>query len=197
MLLTPQSSKSLTNLSTNALNISTSPLSIAATGLTEPLLQRSISSDSVSLVRDPLPTQKSNFKDRVTLENPLNNELRYLLDPTADDTFAGAYNLGKLDGRTGIRSSEISSSDRVDYTRFHLDQTSSFNLFLKGAIGNVAVDLLDASGTTIASSADGRLLLARGISTTQNFDTHDVALNLSSCNHSLPPSKWLHGALGN
>ena len=220
MLLTPQSSKSLTDLSTNALNISTSPLSIAATGLTEPLLQRPItavsnastnletgiiivggsptiatevnplvsttsnlvnrSNDIVSLVRDPLPTQKSKFKDRVTFENPLNNELRYLLDPTADDTIATAYNLGKLDGRTGIRSSEISSSDQVDYTRFHLDRTSSFNLFLKGAIGNVAVDLLDASGTTIASSADGRLLLSRGISTTQNFDTHDVALNLSS-----------------
>ena len=223
MLLTPQSSKSLTNLSTNALNVSTSPLSIAATGLTEPLLHRSItavsnastnlvaetgiiivggsptiatevtslvstnsnlvnrSNDIVSLVRDPLPTQKSKFKDRVTLENPLNNELRYLLDPTADNTIATAYNLGKLDGKMGTRSSAISGSDLVDYTHVHLDQTSSFNLFLKGAIGNAAVDLLNASGTTIASSDDGTWYrLAQGISTTQNFDTHDVALNLSS-----------------
>lgn len=221
MLLTQQSSKSLTDLSTNALNVSTSPLFRTATGLTEPLLlHRPItavsnastnletgiiivggsptigtqvtslvstnsnlvnrSNDIVSLVRDPLPTQKSKFKDRVTLENPLNNELRYLLDPTLDDTLAGAYNLGKLDGKIAMRSSDISGSDLVDYTHFHLDQTSSFNLLLKGAIGNAAVDLLDASGTTIASSYDGRLFIQQGISTTQNFDTHDVALNLSS-----------------
>lgn len=222
MLLIPQPSKSLTDLNTNALNVSTSPLSIATTGLTGPLLHRSItavsnastnlvaetgiiivggsptiatevtslvstnsnlvnrSNDIVSLVRDPLPTQKSKFKDRVTLENPLNNELRHLLDPTADNTIATAYNLGKLDGKTGTRSSAISGSDLVDYTHFHLDQTSSFNLFLKGAIGNAAVDLLNASGTTIASSYDGRLFSMQGISTTQNFDTHDVALNLSS-----------------
>ena len=223
MLFASQSSKSLTDLTTNSLSVSTSPLSTTATGLTEPRLQRPItaasnastnvvaetgiiivvgsptiatevtslistnsnlvnrSNDIVSLVRDPLPTQKSNFKDRVTLENPLNNELRYLLDPTADDTFAGAYNLGNLNGKTGTRSSNISGSDLVDYTHFHLDQTSSFNLLLKGATGNAAVALLDASGTTIASSDDDTWFrLAQGISTTQNFDTHDVALNLSS-----------------
>ena len=115
-------------------------------------------------------------KERTEAEN----YLRYLFDPTLDDTLAGAYNLGKLDGKTTGRFDSIDGSDQVDYTHFHLDQTSAFNLLLKGASGDAAVDLLDASGTTIASSYDGRLLFAQEISTTQNFDTHDVALNLSS-----------------
>ncbi|MBC7514841.1 MAG: hypothetical protein H7237_00135 [Alkalinema sp. FL-bin-369] len=46
MLLTPQFSKSLTNLSPNALNVSTSPLLSNATGLTEPLLQRPVTAVS-------------------------------------------------------------------------------------------------------------------------------------------------------
>jgi Calpain family cysteine protease len=222
-MFTSQSSKSLTDLTTNTLNDSTSPLSTIATGLTEPFLQRSIpaasnastnlvaetgiiivggsptiateltslvstnsnllsrSNDIVSLVHDPLPSQKSKLTDRwVTQERPLNDDILYLIDPTADDTFAGAYDLGNLNGKTAGRFSDISASDRIDYTRFHLDQTSSFNLLLKGAVGNVAVDLLNASGTTIASSSNGLLYLSQGIATTQNFDTHDVALNLSS-----------------
>jgi hypothetical protein len=222
-MFTTQSSKSLTDLTTNALSISTSPLS-TTTGLTEPLLQRSItaasnastnviaetgiiivggspisstevtslvsnnsnlvnrSNDIVSLVHDPLPTQKSKLTDGwMKRARDLNDDLHYIINPTADDTFAGAYNLGNLNGITATRSSTISASDRIDYTRFHLDQTSSFNLLLKGAVGNVAVDLLNASGTTIASSSNGLLYyLSQGISTTQNFDTHDVALNLSS-----------------
>ncbi len=222
-MFTSQSSKSLTDLTTNSLSISTSPLS--TTGLTEPRLQRSItaasnastnvvaetgiiivggsptlstevtslvstnsnlvtrSNDIVGLAYDPMfsPTFKIN-KDRwTTQERALNDELHYIINPTADDTFAGAYNLGNLNGKTAGRFSDISASDQIDYTRFHLDQTSSFNLLLKGAVGNVAVDLLNASGTTIASSDDGKWFrLVQGIATTQNFDTHDVALNLSS-----------------
>ena len=245
MLFASQSSKSLTDLTTNSLSISTSPLSTTTTGLTEPRLQRPItaasnastnvvaetgiiivggsptiatevtslvssnnnlvnrSNDIVSVAYDPIFYQPSKLKDRVsnvvsdvsiigttihspridtTVEDmaPAMYALKYALNPALDDTFAGAYDLGKLDGKTASRFSDISASDQIDHTHFHLDQTSSFNLLLKGATGNAAVALLDASGTTIANSVDGRLLLSQGISTTQNFDTHDVALNLSS-----------------
>jgi Calpain family cysteine protease len=223
MLFAPQSSKSLTDLSTKSLNVSTSPLSTA--GLTEPRLQRPItaasnvstnsvaetgiiivggspietevtslvssnsslvsnsvsrSNDTVGLAYDPMFYQPLNLTKWDRREVDPNNELRYLLDPTADDTLAGAYKFGNLNGKTAMRSSTISASDRIDYTRFHLDQTSSFNLLLKGAVGDAVVNLLDASGTTIASSTDALLRLSQGIPTTQNLDTHDVALNLSS-----------------
>jgi hypothetical protein len=111
------------------------------------------------------------------LEDTSYNKLGHLLNPALDDTLAGAFDMGRLDGKTRTRLDSIGNGDNIDYTHFRLDQASAFNLFLKGASGNAAVDLLAANGTTIASSYDGQLRLAQGISTTQNFDTHDIALN--------------------
>ena len=138
---------------------------------------------SVSEILGTTPAKKSGtVKDRIELKDQYDYDyyLKYILNPALDNTLAGAYDLRKLDGKTLTRSDSIGNGDNIDYTHFHLDQASAFNLLLKGATGNAAVDLLNASGTTIASSYDGRLFLAQGISTTQNFDTHDVALNLSS-----------------
>jgi hypothetical protein len=138
---------------------------------------------SVSEILGTTPSRKfGTVKDGIQLKDEYNDyyDLKYLFNPALDNTFAGAYDLKKLDGKTATRSDSIGNGDNIDYTHFHLDQASAFNLLLKGATGNAAVDLLNASGTTIASAHDGRLFLAQGISTTQNFDTHDVALNLSS-----------------
>ena len=156
----------------------------AATQITPLNTSSALSNSVLDIRRDisvvDLNSHSPRLDTTVNDRSGANYALKYLLNPALDDTLAGAYDLGKLDGKTTERFDSIGSSDQVDYTHFHLDQTSAFNLLLKGTIGNAAVDLLNASGTTIASSADGRLRLIQGISTTQNFDTHDIALNLSS-----------------
>ena len=164
--------------------------SIAATAELTPLSASSVISNSALvnvtneiLVSDLDTVSPKKFgKDGIQLNRPFPVLDMTLFNPALDDTFAGAYDLGKLDGNPTTRSNSIGNGDNIDYAHFHLDQASAFNLLLKGATGDAAVDLLDVNGTTIASSYDGRSIasLLTGISTTQNFDTHDVALNLSS-----------------
>ncbi|KAM3096732.1 C2 family cysteine protease [Phormidesmis sp. 146-35] len=208
-MLFSQSSNKLNALSATSFNSSVlqSSSSALSTGVADPVQQNDFrlkssvsslastefaSSSASSVVSNRVFDQVSDvlvvdrgipnkFKTGIdVLEDTSYNKVGHLLNPTLDDTLAGAFDMGRLDGKTRTRLDSIGNGDNTDYTHFRLDQASAFNLFLKGAAGDASVNLLDASGTTIASSYDGRLLLAQGISTTQNFDTHDIALNLSS-----------------
>ncbi|KAM3104920.1 C2 family cysteine protease [Phormidesmis sp. 146-33] len=168
----------------NDFRLKSSVPSLASTEFASSSASSVVSSRVFDRVSDVLVVDRgipNKFKTGIdVLEDTSYNKVGHLLNPTLDDTLAGAFDMGRLDGKTRTRLDSIGNGDNTDYTHFRLDQASAFNLFLKGAAGDASVNLLDASGTTIASSYDGRLLLAQGISTTQNFDTHDIALNLSS-----------------
>jgi hypothetical protein len=117
----------------------------------------------------------------VSLLNRYFYDEKYRNNPALDDTFAGAYDLKTLT-TSNLRSDTIGKgTDRVDYTHFRLEQTSAFNLQLHGVQGHAFVDLLDSAGNKIAYSGSDYLTgVPTGIPANSNFDTHDIALNMSA-----------------
>ena len=69
-----------------------------------------------------------------------------------DNTIGTAYNVGDLSGSRSFRSS-VGSTDVNDYYRFYVaDNLSDFRLSLTGLSADADVNLLDSSGSNIASS---------------------------------------------
>lgn len=71
-----------------------------------------------------------------------------------NNSLGNATNLGAL-GRSVLRQGAIGGSDRNDYYRFSLTQSTAINLSLSNLSADADVQLLDSTGTVITSSVQG------------------------------------------
>lgn len=85
--------------------------------------------------------------------------------PWSDNTLDTANNVGTLSATQSFNGS-VGSSDTQDYYHFNLASTSHFNLSLTGLSADADVQLLNAVGSLVASSARG--------------GTNDESINLQS-----------------
>ena len=76
------------------------------------------------------------------------------LPDNAGNTLAAARSIGSLGATQSFRD-WVGSSDTNDYYRFTVSQASSFSLNLNGLSADADVQLLSASGSVLASSANG------------------------------------------
>ncbi|MFN9631746.1 MAG: glycoside hydrolase family 9 protein, partial [Cyanobacteriota bacterium] len=71
----------------------------------------------------------------------------------SDDTLAGAFALGSLNGSIS-RGDSIGGGDANDYVRFEITQSVTLNLSLSGLGANADLELLDGSGSLLQRSAN-------------------------------------------
>jgi hypothetical protein len=157
-MFTSQSSKSLTDRTTNALNVSTSPLSTIATGLTEPHLQRSITAASnasthsvaeagIIVGGSPTIAQINPGKvGRIGIDD-IYIPKSYLL---GDDTKDTARDLGHLTNSTVYTFKDyVGYSDKSDFYQFTIDDGAYVSLALTGLNATADLSIYPIDGSIV------------------------------------------------
>jgi subtilisin family serine protease len=120
------------------------------------------------------------------------------------NNFETARDIGGLIGSLAF-SDWVGSSDRNDYYRFSVTEASAFSLSLTGLTANADVQLLNGSGSRLASSSNGGVA-SESISRALSVGTYVVrvyfrgastgyALNLSATPTAPPPSPGSYSAV--
>jgi hypothetical protein len=109
------------------------------------------------LSRNSLNAVNSELRDPVLEGNWFRaSAVRALVTPDPGNSPAAAYNIGALGSNPVSFSDSVSNSDRNDYYGFSVSTAVNFNLTLTGLTADADVQLLNANGAVLKTSAQGR-----------------------------------------